>query len=176
MLEKINLFPKIEAIWEKRVKRQRLAQVVSVVVLILYFVLLSSLLSYSLLLGSQANSLNEKIRSYEKRVQRLEGVESKQVLLKSKLKELVKILAARTEPKEVLVDLDNLTLAGINFAGVDYLGDQIKINGEARDVLVLDGLVKNLEDAGGELFSQIEFESITRMTEGNYAFNLLLLR
>ncbi len=155
---------------------QRLTQVGSVVVLILYFVLLSSLLSYSLLLGGESSSLGEKIRSYERRIKGLEGLESKQVLLKSKLKELVGVLASETNPKEALVDLEKFGLTGINFSGVDYIDEKIKVNGEARDVLALDGLVKNLEDKGVGLFSKIDFESIIRTTEGNYTFNLLLLR
>ena len=130
---------------------QRLVQVGSVVILIFYFILLSSLLSYSFLLGRDSSSLGEKISSYEKRVKGLESLESKQVLLKSKLKELVKILASETDSKEALVDLEEFALAGIKFSTVDYLDEKIKVNGEARNVLVLDALVKNLEDKGKKL-------------------------
>lgn len=176
MLEKINLFPKIEAVWEKRVRIRRLLQVVSVVVLILYFVFLSSLLSYFLILTGEEKSLKRKIETYEERVKGLEAVESKQVFLSSKLKAIAKVFKFEERPEEALEDLEVLVLPGINLLGINYKDKEIKINGEARDAVVLGEFVKNLEDKGRSFFSQAEFGSINKKTEGDYTFSLLLLR
>ncbi|MBL7150783.1 hypothetical protein ISS86_02545 [Candidatus Microgenomates bacterium] len=174
MLERINLFPKIQAIWEKRMKMRRLVQVVSVVALILCFTAVSLLLSYSLLLTREGNSIGEKIDTYEGKIRLFEPIESKQVFLKSKLKELAKILEVEKKPEEVLENLDVLSLDGINFSGLNYANGKLQINGKARNVLILDKFVKKLEEEGKNLFSQADFGSINRVADGNYTFNLVL--
>lgn len=168
--------PKIEAVWEKRVRMQRLVQVVSVVALILYFVFLSSLISYSLLLTREKKALRGKIGIYEERVKELESVESKQVILKSKLKELLRILKFEEKPEEVLGNLEALSLEGVKFSEINYTDGSLRLRGGARDAVVLDEFVRNLEDEGKNLFSQAAFNNINRTAEGDYIFDLLLLK
>ena len=168
--------PRIEAVWEKKARMRRLAQVISIVALIFNFVLLSSLISYSLLLTRERNALKKKIGVYEARVRKLKPVESKHVLLKSKLKELLKIFKIEEKPDGIFKDLETFGLEGIKFLEVNYADGNLKIKGEARDAVVLDELVQKLEDEGRDLFSQAVFDNVNRTTEGDYIFGLSLSR
>lgn len=176
MLEKISLFPRVEAVWDERVRRRRWAQVVSVAGLILYFILLSSLISYFLILSKEENSTRSRINSYKERIESLKPVESKQVFLKSKLEELLGILEFEEKPEELLRDLETLTFSGINLEEINYQDENLRIEGGAQDVLILDEFVKNLEEKGKGLFLKAGFENVSKTKEGDYAFELLLLR
>lgn len=176
MLEKISLLPRIEAVWERRARIRRWTQVISIIALIFYFLFLSLLFSYSLLITRERNFLGSKIEAYKERIKNLKEVESKQVFLKSKLKELARIFKLEKRPKEVLEDLEALPLEGISFLRISYTSEGLRIEGEARDALVLDEFVKRLEDKGRDLFSKADFGSVSRGEEGNYIFNLSLLR
>ena len=155
---------------------RRLLQIVSTVALILYFVFLSLLLSYFLFLTREENSLNKKIEINEEKIKSLKPVESKYVLLKSKLKELVEILKLEEKPKETLLNLESLIVEGISMEGIDYSGKELKIRGQAESVLILDKFVKELEKEGKSFFSQAEFEGVGRSEEGKYYFTLSLSR
>lgn len=176
MLEKINLFPKIKAFWEKRVLIRRLVQIISIVGSILYFVILSSLLSYFLLLSREEKSVRKNIETYEEKIRSLEPVESKQLLLKAKLEELSKILKIDKKPEEALEDLETISMIGISFSNLNYAEGSLKIEGKASNVLVLDEFVEKLENEGKDRFSRGEFGNIGRAEENTYNFNLSLER
>lgn len=167
--------PKIEAIWERRARIRRWAQVGSITALILYFVFLSSLLSYFLIVKKEENSIRNKIEVYEERIKSLKTVEAKQFFLKAKLKEISPLLMVEEDPAKILKEVEGLALKGIKFLKINYEKGNLRISGEAKDAVVMDKFVKNLEDKGKELFSQAELE-VNKVTEGDYLFNLLLLR
>lgn len=174
MLEKINLFPKIKAFWEKRALIRRLAVVISIVALILYFVVLSSLLSFFLLLSREEKSVRKNIETHEEKIRSLEPVESKQVLLKAKLGELSKILKIEKRPEEALEDLEAISIMEVTLSDLNYTKGSLKITGKASNVLVLDEFVEKLENEGKNRFSQAQFNNIGRAEENTYNFNLTL--
>lgn len=176
MLEKINLFPRLEAVWEKKVRIQRLLRVGSVVVLVFYFVLLSSLFSYFLVLRREGQSLQRKIKASELKVKELEPVESKQVFLKSKLTHLVKIFSFEERPEEILTELETLAVEGISLSAINYQEEKITVSGEAGNIFVFDQFVKKMLNEGKDFFSEVKFESINKIPEGNYIFDLSLTR
>lgn len=174
MLEKINLFPKVEAVWGKKVKTRRLVQMASIVALAVYFLLISSLISFFLLVKQEMASVQAKISGYQQELKLLQSREAKQFLLKEKLQELVKILESETGSVKALQSARALALTGINLTNVSYLGEELKLEGEAENVLVLDELVKSLEDMNSEKFAEIFFESVNKMETGRYQFEVLL--
>jgi len=175
MLNKINLFPKIESTWKKRAKIKRWLQIASVVVLILYFVGLSSLLSYSLFLNKKIQSLQTKIEASQQKIKNLKSVESKHLLFKTKLQELVKIFKEEESKKASLVNLDEIQMSGVSFSSVVYGSTGVKIEGTAENVLVLDKFVRQLKTKAQSLFSQAQIENIRRTKDGDYKFTLSFL-
>jgi len=176
MLEKINLLPRIEAVWEKRVKIRRLVQTGSIVILLVYFLLLSSLFSYLLILGKEIDSVEAKINQQENQIKAFQAREAKQLLLKSKLKNLAKILEKKGNPEQILQDLINLSLPEISFLNISYQDNVLTIEGEAQDALILDALVKNLENQGSQVFREIKFEEVSKKEDGFYTFELFLAK
>lgn len=172
----INLLPRVEAIWEQKKRLKRWAQAGGVAALIVYFILLSSLLSYFLLLNKEKNTLAKKIAAYEAEVKNYQSVESKQILLKAKLKELTAILQDGENPEAVLKDLETLVQPEMELKEIFYQEGGLKIEAEAENVLALDRFVKNLASKGADYFSQANFENINRQGEGVYRFNLSLLK
>ncbi len=176
MLERISLLPKTVAIWERRVRIKRLAQVASVVALILYFLLLSGLLSYYLLTTSQEQGIKKKISQYQEKVKELEPIESKQFILKAKLKELVGIFKTEEKPEELWSNVDALSIEGVEFSNISYAEGSLTVRGEASNALVLDEFIRKVEDEGSRLFSQAALENINRTIEASYVFSLSLLK
>lgn len=176
MLERINLFPQVEALWARRAKMRRFAHVGSILALILYFIFLSSVLSYSLLLAREADSLEKKIAAYEKKIKRLEAIEAKQVFLKSKLQNLIKVLNVESEAQEILGSFKFFDIEGVNFDTIEFQDGQVMVEGEASDAVVLDQFIKNFEKKGISYYSQAEVTNITRDLDGRYHFELTLLR
>lgn len=174
MLEKINLFPKTKAIWEKKAKTRRWIQIGSTVFLVVYLIFLSFLFSYFLILNGEMASAQTKIENYEKQIEMLQGRETKQLLLKEKLKELVEILKSGQEPEKALQDIQSLTLEGITLTSFNYLEKELKVEGEAENALVFDALVKGLEVSGKDDFNQVLFKSVNKMENGDYQFEFLV--
>ncbi len=176
MLEKINLLPKVEAIWGKQAKIRRWAQVGSTILLVGYFFILSSIFSYFLLLKQKAASVQAQINETEQQVRLLQGRESKQLLLKEKLKELTEILKSGQDSTAALREVQGLALEGIAFTSLSYLGNELRLEGEAVNALVFDELVKSLANVTENRFSQVLFESINKMEDGDYQFQILIKR
>jgi hypothetical protein len=175
MLEKINLFPRVEAIWETKARIRRLVQIASILALIFNFVFVSAILSYFLLLANQESDLQAEIGSYEQKIKGLKSVETKQVFLKSKLKELAKVFKIGKVSEEILDDFESLDSEGISFQKINYQEGALIVEAEAQNVLVFDKFVKDLEIKGESLFSQVDFERVMRTPKKKYNFSLRLV-
>lgn len=155
---------------------RRLAQVGSIVALVAYFLLLSSLLSYFLILRKDKETVKKNIAVYEQRIKSLEPVESKQVFLKEKLKELTQILKFEEKPEAALKDLRSLSIPGVTFSDISYSDGSLSLGGQAEDALVLDAVVKHLESQGSDLFAEARIEGLSKLKETGYSFGLSLIR
>lgn len=172
----INLLQESQKI-KARLRRMGLAlQTASVAVLIAFGVLVFLLFSYTLFLDSKNKNLSQAIEKQVAAVEELRVVETKQVLVRQKLKLASQVIFEPSLPYDVATDLFDLASSRMKVGGVSSAkGDEIihltKV--EASEVFSLNNFLDELVEFAKQHNAKLLMaDSLSRGGEGSYSFQI----
>lgn len=185
MAFEINLISKRISAIRARERLQWLIRVGSIIALVVFVVISSSVLSYFYFLKRKTETLDNKISQAEAQVKSLQEKETKVIYLNRKLTTLASILKLQATGQKQVEAVFALIPEGVSITGFNISEEQaIEISGEARDFSSLEKLFNNViegaKETSGDLrvgnasVESIEQGGTDKEKEEGYSFKIII--
>ena len=177
---KINLIKKRVTNIQRRKRLQWLIQIISIVVLGVFFVISSAVLSYFYFLKKETENLEAKIAQEASAVKSLEEKETKVVYLDKKLNALSSIFELQAAQQKQVEAVFALIPEGVSISDVVFLEKQkVELAGEALDFSSFEDFFGNLtslssDSREGVVLTGAYVSNVEQTEKGRYSFVMTL--
>lgn len=159
---------------------QWLTQIISIVVLVVFFVISSAVLSYFYILKKKTEGLELKITQEEGQIKSFEEKETKVVYLDKKLTALSSIFKLQTGQQKQVEAVFSLIPGGVSISDVSFLEKQkVELTGEALDFASLEEFFNNITKLsettkGGIVLTGTYVSDVEQNEKRGYSFTMIL--
>ena len=180
-MEDINLIPGELRSQRANEERAKSLLIVSVVLLIVSFIFSGGVYVYKMLLEKNIAEISYQVTSEEEKIKNLAGVESKMMVLGSKVSYIYSILSSRAYYSTLLSSVGSMLPEGVSLTELSSETEtKVAIGGITPSYNVLAELIKNItEDAktSASIFDYPELTSVSLKEDINrieFSMNLFL--
>lgn len=174
----VNLLPWRQKWYERRRAFWLRLQGVSMGVALVYGLVVLGIISWRLILGSQATAIRQLAEATKQEIDSLAKVESQWVLVKSKLQRVNQVNESRVDFSSFLEELWQLVPTAIELGEMKVKSaSEVTVTGRTTSVVALAQLVAVLGDAdqGGNFLQTVKLDSVTKSSSGEYTATLTLV-
>ena len=167
----INLLPVEERAHERFAPLFKRLSIASVAVLAITAIFTIATLGFFTSLVAKRTQLVADIEASASQINNLKATEELAVVVKEKAQVAQKILAGRTNHRELLDKLARIVPVGVYFTDIKFSAEKVIFSGRARTSADVAGLVSSLlSSEGSQIVSGVTVDSLTSDDAGVYTF------
>jgi len=173
-MKEINLLKIKPELSEQERRLIKGAKIASFLLLIFYCLAVAGLFSFGLVIQKKEEETARQIKREEQRIKRLQGVESRRLFLKQRLRTIASLLTTRKiDPGAVLTHLETLIPPGVALKKIELNeAGELECSGRAENVVALADFLERLLKEEDQFSQKIKLSSASRQKDGGYIFSL----
>lgn len=179
MNKNINFLREKVAVFKQERTKQLIFKTGLYIIVVLYTLSIVGLFSYNMILKRKSSIIDNNIDDKKVDVKELLPIETKQVYLKNKLKQLGSILSEQRENQRIIEAFFNVLPTGININRFEITKEGgVKIEGDSLSIRPMIDFFTDLEASGkiGDLkLKGVSVENVNFSYETGYSFELSLI-